>query len=183
VRGQLAEVVVGPENNRQTLYLFGRLGEGTNHEWGDLYASRWDVEPDIGANKVTLGLGSVSATTAEMVEKEVVLASVAYNLVVAVRQQAADKAGVQPRRLSFTGTLSLLKAFQTRVAAGGLSEEELQGLFERLLRGIGQRKLPNRPNRQCPREVLPRGRRYPTRKRSPPAGTAAPETSPKSTNE
>src|SRR5262249_49781064 len=112
VCGELAEVEVGPANNRQTLYLFGTLGEGTNVEWADLYALRWNVEPDIGASKVTLGLGEVSATSAQMVQKEVVLASVAYNLVVAVRRRAADEAGVEPRRLSFTGTLSLLKAFQ-----------------------------------------------------------------------
>jgi hypothetical protein len=88
---------------------------------------------------------------------------------------------VEPRRLSFTGTLSLLKAFQARVVAGGLSEEELQGLFEKLLRGIAQRKLPNRPGRKYPRELIARRRRYPERKRHPPqAGDAASATGPQS---
>ena len=184
VRGQLAQVAVGPEGNRQTLYLFGTLQEGTNPEWAGLYALRWDVEPDIAASKVTLGLGEVSAATQEMVQKEVVLASVAYNLVVAVRQMAAAKAGLEPRRLSFAGTLSLVRAFEARVAAGGLSEEELQGLFEKLLRAIGQRKLPSRPNRKYPRELLPRRRRYPERKRSPPtAAGATPETNTQRNNE
>jgi hypothetical protein len=178
VRGRLAQVEVGAGGSRQTLYLFCTLREGTNREWGDLYGLRWRVEPDIGASKVTLGLGAVSARTAEMVEKEVVLAAVAYNLVVEVRRQAAEKAGVEPRRLSFTGTLSLFKAYTTRVAAGDLSEEELQGLTGTLLRAVGQRKLPNRPGRQYPRELVPRKRRYPERKRSPPAAKDAPEPEP-----
>lgn len=175
VSGRLAEVDLGA-GVAEPLYLFCTLGEGTNQEWGALYRLRWNVEPDIGASKVTLGLGSVSARTKGMVEKEVVLAGVAYNLVAEARRQAAAVAGVEPRRLSFKGTLSLVRGFEARVAAGGLSEEELQGLFEKLLRAIGQRKLPNRPGRQYPRELIPRRRRYPERKRSPPAGTADPAT-------
>lgn len=174
VRGHLCERQIRPRGKQESLYLFATLGEGSNQEWGDLYGRRWDVEPDIAGTKVTLNLGSISAVTEEMVKKEVVLASVAYDLVVSLRRQAAAKAGVEPRRLSFSGTLSLLKAFQARLAAGGLSQEEAQELFEKLLRAVGQRKLPHRPGRSYPRELLPRGRRYPTRKRSPPQGAAAP---------
>lgn len=168
VRGHLAAVEVGQGDEKRTLYLFTTLGEGTNFEWGELYGRRWCVETDIGAGKITLGLGTVAGKTKEMVEKEVVLATVAYNLIVQVRRLAAEKAKVRPRRLSFTGTMSLLKAFQARVAAGGLSEEELQKSFDKLLRACGQRKVPNRPGRKYPRELIPRRRRYAERKRRPP---------------
>jgi hypothetical protein len=176
VQGYLAEVKVGETG--ETLYLFTTLSEGTNEEWAELYGRRWCVETDIGAAKVTLGLGEVKGKTKEMVEKEVVLATVAYNLIVQVRRLAAEKVGVAPRRLSFTGTMSLFKAFEAKVAAGGLSEEELQKEFDRLLRACGQRKVPNRPGRKYPRELIPRRRRYPERKRcppgsSPPAGAGA----------
>ena len=80
--------------------------------------------------------------------------------------------------MSFKGTLSLVRAYEARVAAGDLSEEELQGLTEKLLRAVGQRKLPNRPGRQYPRELIPRRRRYPERKRSPPAAKDTPQTKP-----
>jgi hypothetical protein len=175
VGGFLCEYEISTRKGPEALYLFATLSEGSNQEWAELYRRRWEVEPDIAASKVTLGLGQMAALTKEMIEKEVVLASVAYNLVVSVRHQAATKAKVDPRRLSFKGTLSLLKAYEARLAAGGLSEEEAQELFEKLLRAVGQRKLPNRPGRSYPREVLPRGRRYPTRKRSPPASATAPE--------
>ena len=174
VRGYLVEVEIGQGDQKRTLYLFTTLREGTNFEWGELYGLRWCVETDIAAGKVTLGLGTVAGKTKAMVEKEVVLATVAYNVIVQVRRLAAEKAKVQPRRLSFTGTMSLLKAFQARVAAGGLSEEELQQLFDKLLRACGQRKVPNRPGRKYPREVIPRRRRHPERKRRPPDSSPSP---------
>ena len=167
VRGYLAEVEVCKGGEKKTLYLFSTLREGSNLEWGELYGRRWCVETDIGAGKVTLGLGIVTGKTREMVEKEVVMATVAYNLIVEVRRLAAEKAGVQPRRLSFTGTMSLLNAFEARVGAGDLKEEELQRLFDKLLRACGQRKVARRPGRKYPREVIPRRRRYDERKRRP----------------
>jgi hypothetical protein len=178
VRGYLAEVEVGKRGERKTLYLFTTLREGTNFEWGELYGRRWCVETDIGAGKVTLGLGAVTSKTKEMVEKEVVLATVAYNLIVQVRRLAAEKAGVGPRRLSFTGTRSLLNAFEARVAVGDLSEEDLQRLFDKLLRACGQRKVPNRPGRKFPRELIPRRRRYTERKRRPPDPSLLPGSGP-----
>ena len=134
------------------------------------------METDIAAGKVTLGLGAVAGKTKEMVEKEVVLATVAYNLIVQVRRLAAEKARVQPRRLSFTGTMSLLKAFEARVAVGGMTEEGVQKLFDKLLRACGQRKVPNRPGRKYPREVISRRRRHPERKRRPPDSSPLPGT-------
>jgi hypothetical protein len=174
VPGYLAEVRVGPPGQQETLYLFTTLSEGTNAEWAALYGRRWCVETDIGAGKVTLGLGAVQGQTAAMVEKEVLLATVAYNLVVQVRRLAAAQAQVEPRRLSFTGTRSLLQAFQTKVAAGNLSEADVQKQFDKLLRAVGQRKLPNRPGRKYARELIPRRRRYPERKRHPAASGASP---------
>jgi len=171
VQGYLAEVKVGPSG--EALYLFTTLGEGTNEEWAELYARRWCVETDIGLAKVQLGLGAVTGKTEGMVEKEVVLATVAYNLIVQVRRLAAQKVGLPPRQLSFTGTMSLLKAFEAKVAAGGLGEAELQKEFDRLLRACGQRKIPDRPGRKYARELIPRRRRYPERKRCPP-GSAPP---------
>jgi len=168
VRGYLAELSITKGGGQEKLYLFTTLADESSAELAALYRLRWCVETDIAACKVTLGLGSVEGKTREMAEKGVLLATVAYNLVVAVRRLAAARAQVQPRQLSFAGTLSLLKASQARVAAGGLSAEQLQKLFDKLLRACGQRKLPNRPGRRCPRELTPRRRRYPERKRGQP---------------
>ncbi len=53
------------------------------------------------------------------------------------------------------------------------SEEERQEEFEKLLRACGQRKLPERPGRHAPRQVIPRRQRYDDRKRCPPEFASA----------
>jgi hypothetical protein len=167
VKGWLHEVKV---SEKLTLWLFTTL-DGTGAELAGLYRRRQDVETDIRDLKETLCLGEMTCKTVAMVEKELAAATLAYNLANQVRRLAAQRLGLEPRRLSFAGTWSLLKAF----AAGLLenkTEEEAQAAFERLLRGAGQRKLPNRPaGRSYPREVHARRRKFPTRKRAQETGS------------
>ena len=62
---------------------------------------------------------------------------------------------------------SLFRAFARKGASGGLSEEQRQAEFDKLLKACGQRKLPERPGRHAPRQVIPRRQRYDDRKRCP----------------
>ncbi len=87
----------------------------------------------------------------------------ACNLADQVRRLAARRAGVEPRRLSFAGVWGLLKAFVAGLREGR-SAAEAEATFERLrasgnCRGRG---------RACPREVIPRRRKSPERKRARP---------------
>ena len=78
---------------------------------------------------------------------------------------SAAIAKVEPRRLSFAGVWSLVKAFATSLLQGKTAAE-MEEAFARLLRAASQRKVPNRAQeRSYPREVLPRGGKFPTRKR------------------
>ena len=47
----------------------------------------------------------------DTVSKEILLGVVAYNLVIQVRRMAAERAGIEPRRLSFKRTLDMVQAF------------------------------------------------------------------------
>jgi Transposase DDE domain len=161
VRGTLHEVKV---SERLTLWLFTTL-LASGAELAQLYHKRQDVETDIRDLKETLALGEMSGKSVAMVEKELVAAQLAYNLANQVRRLAAERLKLEPRRLSFAGVWSLLKAF----AQGLLADKtgaQAEADFERLLRAAGQRKLPRRPKgRSYPRQVIPRGRKFPTRKR------------------
>jgi hypothetical protein len=161
VSGWLHTVAV---SEQLTLYLFTTL-EAEGEALAGLYHKRQDVETDIRDLKETLLLGELSGKSVAMVEKELLAALLAYNLANQVRRLAAERLKLEPRRLSFAGTWSLLKAF-----VAGLQTQrpvaEVEAEFERLLRGVGQRKLPRRAKgRSYPREALPRGRKFPTRKR------------------
>jgi IS4 transposase len=166
VKGWLHEVKV---SEKLTLWLFTTL-DGTGEELAELYRRRQDVETDIRDLKETLCLGEMTCKSVAMLEKELAAATLAYNLANQVRRLAAARLGLEPRRLSFAGTWSLLKAFATGLLEGK-TEQEAQAAFERLLRAAGQRKLPRRPKgRSYPREVIMRRRKFPMRKRSQKAG-------------
>lgn len=161
VVGWLYEVRV---SERLTLWLFATI-DGTAEEMAEFYKLRGRVETDIRDIKETLDLTQLSGKSPAMVEKELVAATLAYNLVNQVRRLAAAVVGTEPRQLSFAGVYSLVKAFGDRLLAGGLTQEQAQQEFDRLLRAASQRKLPRRKTlRSYPREVLKRRRNFPERK-------------------
>jgi hypothetical protein len=140
-----------------TLYLVSTT-RGVGAEWAALYAQRADGETDIGNVKVLLKLDQTRVRSADGWGKEVVVGYLTYNVVVQLRRLAAAKAGVPPRRLSFSGAAGLV----TQMLWGARrTAEEWAVLFERLLGWMGQRKIPHRPGRSYPRTVIPRRRKYP----------------------
>jgi hypothetical protein len=159
--GWLHAVVV---SEQVTLWLFTTL-DTTSAALAALYHQRLSIETDIRDVKETLALGDLRGKSVAMVEKELLAALLAYNLANQVRRLAAAQCRRAPRRLSFAGVWSLLGAF-----AQGLrpdhSAPEAEAAFARLLTAAGQRQLPRRPRgRSYPREVIPRHRKFPFRKR------------------
>lgn len=160
VRGWLVEVVVDPT---LTLWLATTVDEPAA-ELAALYRRRLDIETDIRDLEQTPSMDRLSGRSRDMVRKEWVLGVLGYNLVNQVRRPAAHRARVEPRRLSFAGTWSLVRGLLGAVSAG-LPEEQWQARFDQLLRWVGQRKLPRRPTRRSyPRTVLPQGASFPKRK-------------------
>lgn len=155
-----------PTKGRHAVFLF-ETEPLTNEQAAALYRQRQQVESDIRDMKVTLLLSQLQGRSVAMVEKEVALASVAFNLVNQTRRLAAPRAGVPPRRLSFKGVWSILKAVGLHLLSG-VGPAEWQQTFDRALDAAAQRKLPNRnKQRHYPREVHMRRRNYPPRKREP----------------
>lgn len=130
-----------------------------------LYARRADVETDIRQLKRTLACEAMRGQSEEMILKELAIAMVSYNLVVQVRRIAAERVKLPPRKISFAGVWSLVTIIL--LEPNDWTAEEWQKKFEWVLRGAIQRKLPNRPGRSYPREVIPRRRKFPERRRPP----------------
>src|SRR5690606_19904474 len=72
-----------------------------------LYARRWNVELDLRNIKTTLGMEVLRCLTPQMVEKELWVHLLAYNLIRLLMAQAALDAGVDPRQLSFKHAVQL----------------------------------------------------------------------------
>ncbi|HEY3788686.1 MAG TPA: IS4 family transposase [Urbifossiella sp.] len=146
--------------NEQTMWVVSTL-DGSCADVADRYFRRWEIETDIRSWKITLGCDALRSLTVDMVLKEIAMAALAYNLVIEVRRLAAQQAKVPPKRISFAGVWTLVVHLLLRQS--NRTAEEWKRDFEWALRGAAQRKLPKRPDRHFPRQVLPRGRKYPNR--------------------
>jgi hypothetical protein len=163
VEGRLI-VCVNPSHPNELLYLFTTLDLPVEEIRG-IYKLRWNVETDLRSLKRTVGLHQLSSKSVDIVEKELLLAIAAYNLVRAVMCLAARRANLTPRQLSFSFVQTVVEA-----ALPGLdnatSEEEYQQRLDRMLRYAAQGKLPNRSRvRSYRREVWGRGGHFPRHKR------------------
>jgi IS4 transposase len=114
---------------------------------GDLYARRWQVELDLRNIKTTLGMDVLRCRTPAMIEKELWVHLLAYNLIRLLMAQAALEAGIHPRELSFKHTLQLWTQW-TSVHRTSCTDEHRADLF----RLIAQLKVGKRPGRIDPRE-------------------------------
>lgn len=120
-----------------------------------LYLKRYDIEHDIRDVKVTLNTERIRAHSREMFEKELLTSLVAYNLVVQFRREAARKAGVPPRRLSFTGVWNTFQSFFLKLSPAN-TPEEWAARYARALDIASREVLRTRPGRSYPRQAHPR---------------------------
>lgn len=156
-------------DNGETLYLATTL-KVSAAKASEFYRRRYDVEHDIRDVKVTLGIENIRAKTDDMVQKELLCSMVAYNLVVALRREAAKIKGIPPRRLSFTGVWTTMKSYLLHQPP--CSASEWQARYEQALKSASNATLPNRPDRSYPRKAHPR-RPKSTKFMKPPESTHA----------
>ncbi len=119
-----------------------------------LYAQRWNVELDLRNLKTTLGMEVLRCLTPPMVEKELWVHLLAYNLIRLLMAQAALQANVHPRQLSFKHAVQLWGQWHTHRVAVGADPNT----FFRLL---AQLAVGNRPGRIEPRARKRRPKPYP----------------------
>jgi len=161
IEGRL--IVVTQKGFRDSWYLFTTLSEETPAEkivaW---YGKRWNLELDLRTLKGTLRLKHLQGKSKAVVEKELLIAVVAYGMVRALMAEAAERAGLHPRELSFTRAHGLLNAMTGKLCSP--DADARQKAYDRLLTYIGQAKLPKRSKvRTYPRAVWGSGKYYPGR--------------------
>jgi putative transposase len=142
LEGRLVAARVGRGKSKQWLYLFTTL-DLPAEEILQLYARRWNIETDLRALKRTVRLHHISAQSPDMMEKEILLAVSAYNLVRAVICMAARRSRIDPRQLSFTQVLTVIDhAWPKLIAAPTQLQHDQE--FLRVLTMAAQCTLPKR---------------------------------------
>jgi hypothetical protein len=136
-----------------TMLDHGKVRKG---ELSQLHARRWNVELDLRNIKTTLGLEVLNCLTPQMIEKELWVGLLAYNLIRLLMAQAAHNAGVHPREISFKHTVQLWTEWTSQRL--GERPERCNALLFSL---IAQLKVGNRPGRIEPRARKRRPKSYP----------------------
>ena len=130
--------------------------QAPKHALKALYKSRWQIELNLRNIKTTLGMDTFSCKTPGMVEKEMWVYFLAYNLIRLVMAESASLFDRLPRQLSFKHTLQLWRAW--RQHAVNIDDSDS---LDVLLRLIAQSKIGHRPGRIEPRVVKRRPKPFP----------------------
>jgi hypothetical protein len=163
VRGRLIALRIGKGKSKEWLYLFTTLTLPAAEVLA-LYGKRWKIETDLRSLKRTVRLHHIAARNESMMEKELLTAVAAYNLVRAVIALAARRHNLSPRQLSFTFVLNIVNASWPRLQAVTDADTYRQEVF-RLLDAAAQGVHPKRKNpRSFPRAAWHRRHTFPARK-------------------
>ena len=126
---------------------------------GALYKMRWNIEVDFRTIKATLEMDVLRCKTQAMVDKEIAVYFLAYNLVRWAMAKAAWLADVLPRALSFAGAKRLLCVFADQLRR--TANEQTHALIATVTAYIATLRLPHRPDRIEPRAKKRRPKKLP----------------------
>jgi hypothetical protein len=124
----------------------------------ELYRLRWQIEGNFRDIKTTLGLDVLRTRSPAMIEREILLQAIAYNLVRAVMQDAARAHDVPLGRISFKAVLTGMRQWAPLLLDA--APAECTRRYLELLTLLASDLLPVRPNRSEPRAVKRRPKSY-----------------------
>ena len=163
VAGRLISVRIGRGRSKQWLHLF-TTRTGSAEQVVELYGQRWNIETDLRSLKRTVRLQHISVRQPSTLEKELLAAVAAYNLVRAVMALAARRHGLSPRQLSFAFVMNVVEAGWHRLQDAPDAKSHQRAVFG-LLDAAAQGTHPKRRRRRSyPRATWNRRHTFPTRK-------------------
>jgi hypothetical protein len=130
----------------------------------ELYLKRWRIELWFDDIKTSMQMDVLRCKTPEMIEKEVYMHMIAYNLVRSVMHAAATMHGECLEVLSFKGTVDRLREWAWPIYNASNTRER-ESMKSKLLKSIAEDLLEERAGRYEPRVVKRRPKAYPFMKK------------------
>ena len=128
-------------------------------ELAELYLRRWSIELWFRDIKTTMGIEVLRCKSPEMVQKELEMFFIAYNLLRCLIVQAGSLHNTEVARISFKGTVDSVRQFSIAIAQARSQRKQKQ-LVSQLLEIIARDLVPYRPERQEPRALKRRPKPY-----------------------
>ncbi len=132
----------------------------TTEDLAHLYFRRWGVELHFREIKIALNMDVLRCKSPAMIERELLMHFIAYNLVRAVMQKAALTHDVDLERVSFKGCLDTVRSFANATSAALGKPRTISALIDDMLLAIAQDLVPLRPDRSEPRVRKRRPKNY-----------------------
>lgn len=131
----------------------------TKTKLAQLYQLRWlATEVNFKHLKTTLKMEMIVAKTPEMVQKEIWVHLLAYNLLRTIIWQAVQQTAISPLRISLQGTRQLFNHFRPQLA--DTATHDRRRLYSTLFTIITEQIVPLRPHRHEPRVVKRRPKSF-----------------------
>jgi hypothetical protein len=125
-----------------------------------LYRRRWQVELSFRQIKISLGMEHLAVRSPEMIQRSLAMHLLAYQLIRALMQEAAQSWDVPLERVSFQGAVDAARQFGQALLRAR-SQRARVALLAELLRILAADAVPERPGRVEPRALKRRPKRYP----------------------
>lgn len=125
-----------------------------------LYLKRWQVELHFAQIKTILGIDVLRCKSPDMVEREMLIHLICYNMVRALMQRSAHLYDQPLERMSFKGTLDTVRHWACAIRASAGQPRKQAELINRMLMSIASDLLPIRPGRSEPRAKKRRPKNY-----------------------
>jgi len=126
----------------------------------DLFRLRWRIELSFRDLKTTMGMEVLSCLSPTMIEKEISMFFIAYNLIRWLMWQTAVTHRLHISELSFKGSLDLVQSWAWIFWQTQPNSRKSKDIHALLLQRIAQDTLPRRLNRSEPRVVKRRPKPY-----------------------
>jgi hypothetical protein len=119
----------------------------------ELYRRRWQVELFWHDIKTTMKMDVLRCKSPTMIQRELAMHSIAYNLIRTLMLEASICYHVALDRISFKGTVDTLRQWAPVIAQVQAKPKRRSALINALLLVIATDQVPLRPNRREPRAV------------------------------
>ncbi len=130
----------------------------TQDDLAKLYLGRWNAELDLRSIKIVMQMDVLRCKRPELVDKEIWVHMLVYNVIRNHMVKAAADAGAKPRDISFKGTLQALTAFRDSLRMA--NPERQRQLRQAMFAAIAYDRVGDRPGRVEPRAKKRRPKQY-----------------------
>jgi hypothetical protein len=130
----------------------------TKDDLADLYLERWNIELDLRSIKIVMQMDVLRCKSPDLVDKEIWVHMLAYNIIRQLMATAAARRGVDPREISYKGALQTYTAFRDTMRMA--QPDRRAELWDLMFVMIAHHRVGNRPGRIEPRAKKRRPKEY-----------------------